>query len=934
MNDSIRLNGRWNVVFDPENRGRARGYPERLPRGVGVPVPGVWELAKPGYDGVGWYGRSFELPGDLSGKTFRLRFGAVNYACQVWVNGESAGGHEGGYTPFVLDVTGAVKPGRNELVVRVVDPPRDRAADGFVSSAPLRQTDLPTGKAGWYNNFGGIWQDVDLLISGDVFIEDVFVAASCLRRSAVVECRVVNRGAARKALLTAVARPLRGGGRALFEERRAVRLKPGLNVLRLDRALGDFTPWDCEHPFLYVLRVEIAGEDGARHRETIRFGIRDFEVRDGLFLLNGRRVVLKGFLHQGHYPVTLAFPHDREMAARELRLLRRHGFNFVRYTLKPAPPATLDLADEMGLLFMCEPPMAWIAPTPAAAARSEREVREMVLRDRNHPCIVLWCLFNELTDAATVRLRRRALMRLARRLDPTRPVIGNAGAWGAGGYTEYLPPGSFKAADMIVTGAYYGPGQRGLTRFREENHRGRAALISEFSAAETLMPYRRVLARYTPAQRRAGLEDYAQYKSYYDSLRAIFRRGRLGRLWRDPDALNDAVDRLREEDARLQVSHLRVNPQWQGYAFCQLADASGEIFGATDLWRNPKRIFHGLAAAGRTPWVTPFVEPRVVRTGGRLRLRAWLVNEDRRGERYDIAIRVENAAGRAIERFEANARARDWSQLLLDESVAGPRTPGAYRLRVVARSGRRIVCENDMTFTVLPEPERRTDAIALFDLTTAGGGFFESRGYRVERAGNNYRRKDRVVVFRMNADSHPVLVPEYLGAVRRIVQAGGAAVFLEQDWPLFWWHLVPRPIRYQPMMRHVLYAHDHPVFAGLPGRGVLGHAYDDVEPRKILRASDAIANGGRVIGGALNAHMWTQPDIYFWGSWLDVLPLGRGHILSCGLRLLDNDAPIAESLLVNLINHAHDLIRPGGEAKLQAGRCIDDAPAAEYGEIP
>ena len=933
MKDAISLNGRWNVVFDPKNCGRAQGYPERLPRGVSVPVPGVWELAKPGYDGAGWYGRSFELSERRSDQIVRLRFGAVNYAGQVWINGKTVGGHEGGYTPFVLDVTGAVKPGRNEVVVRVVDPPRDHAVDGFVSSAPLRQTDLPTGKAGWYNNFGGIWQDVELLITGDVFIEDVFVAASCLRRSVAVECRVVNRGEARTALLNAVARPLRGGGPALLEERRKVRLKPGANLLRFDRPLNDFTPWDCEHPHLYVLEVEIEGEDGARDRETVRFGVRDFEIRDGCFLLNGRRQILKGFLHQGHYPVTLAFPHSREMAVRELRLLRRHGFNFVRYTLKPAPPATLDLADELGLLFMCEPPMAWIAPTHAAAVRSEREVREMVLRDRNHPCIVLWCLFNELTDEATIRLRRRALMRLARRLDPTRPVIGNAGAWGAGGCTEFLPSGSFKTSDIIVTGAYYGPGQRGLTRFREEDHGGRAALISEFSAAETLMPYRKVLARYTPAQRRAGFEDYAQYKSYSDSLRAIFRRGRLRRLWRDTDALNDAVDRLREEDARLQVSHLRVNPSWQGYAFCQLADASGEIFGATDLWRNPKRIFRGLAAASQTPWVTPFVEPRVVRAGGRLRLRAWLINEDRRGERYDITVTVENDAGRSVERFDLNARARDGSQSLLDEQVAAPRLPGGYRLRIVARAGRRIVCENDMTFTVLPEPERRTNEIALFDLTKDGGRFFESIGYRVERAGNNYRRKDRVAVFRMSADSHPVLVPEYLGAVRRIVQAGGAAVFLEQDWPRFWWHLTPRPIRYQPMMRQVLYAHDHPIFEGLPGRGVLGHAYDDVEPRKMLRASDVMANGGRVIGGALNAHMWTQPDVYFWGSFLEILPLGRGHIISCGLRLMNNDAPIAESLLVQLINHAHDRIRPGGEAKLYAGRCIDDPVPTEYAEF-
>ena len=108
-----------------------------------------------------------------------------------------------------------------------------------------------------------------------------------------------------------------------------------------------------------------------------------------------------------------------------------------------------------------------------------------------------------------------------------------------------------------------------------------------------------VLASYSPAQKKVGLEDYTQYKIYHDSLRDIFTKCGLSRIWKTPEALITEIDRMRGDEARLEVSNIRVNPNWQGYAFCQLADASGEIFGATDLWRNPKGVFRGITEASR-----------------------------------------------------------------------------------------------------------------------------------------------------------------------------------------------------------------------------------------------------------------------------------------------------------------------------------------------
>jgi hypothetical protein len=167
-------------------------------------------------------------------------------------------------------------------------------------------------------------------------------------------------------------------------------------------------------------------------------------------------------------------------------------------------------------------------------------------------------------------------------------------------------------------------------------------------------------------------------------------------------------------------------------------------------------------------------------------------------------------------------------------------------------------------------------------------------------------------------------VQEYAGTARRIVKAGGVLVLLEQAWPLFWWYLLGKPIRRQAVMRNCVYVPAHPVFRGLLAKGIMDYEYLPVQPDHFHDPYDVLANGGDVVSGTLWAHMWTGPDVYFWGSCLDVIPLGAGHIVTCTLRLLDNKSHIARNLLANLVNFAGSLTRPCNEEKLWAGRCIDE----------
>src|SRR5690349_11689989 len=126
------------------------------------------------YMGVAWYRTSLDVPRLDKGKRAILRFGAVDYFSEVFINGKSIGTHEGGYTPFSFDITDALKPGTDELVVRVIDPPMDEK-ENRARFPEMLYNEIPHGKQNWYVQTGGIWQPVTLDIKPALYIEQVHV---------------------------------------------------------------------------------------------------------------------------------------------------------------------------------------------------------------------------------------------------------------------------------------------------------------------------------------------------------------------------------------------------------------------------------------------------------------------------------------------------------------------------------------------------------------------------------------------------------------------------------------------------------------------------------------------------------------------------------------------------------------------------------------
>ncbi|HYN89325.1 MAG TPA: glycoside hydrolase family 2 TIM barrel-domain containing protein, partial [Ardenticatenaceae bacterium] len=442
----ISLDGTWDFGTDPT----ASSTPEQASTGRTIEVPGAWQAQHADlerYDGVAWYRRSIDVGPRESGmapESAILHLGAVDYRCDVWINGQPAGGHVGGYTPVELEVGHLLAAGANTITVRVEDYAynwieTDRWPDA-VHRSPA--TDLLHGKQSWYLEISGIWGHAWLDLAADPNIASVHVTPDIRASSARV--RVVIRGVSERGaidtsgatrLSVSIAPP---GGDPVATREVPVTGPEATFELPLPQA----RLWEPDDPFLYeaVATITRDGEllDGLR----TRFGMREIRADGGRLWLNGRPLYLRAALDQDFYPETIYTPPSDDYLRNQFALAKEMGLNCLRAHIKPVDPRYLDLCDEIGLLVWAELP-SWRTLWPKERLDSrvsvplelqqevERTFDEMVARDFNHPSIIIWTLVNEdwgtqLIFSESDRAWLGRFYERAKRIDPTRLVVDNS----------------------------------------------------------------------------------------------------------------------------------------------------------------------------------------------------------------------------------------------------------------------------------------------------------------------------------------------------------------------------------------------------------------------------------------------------------------------------------------------------------------------------
>lgn len=362
------------------------------------------------YEFVSIYRRHFRLPAELKDRRVFVDFGGVMTASIVWINGERLGEYRGGYTPFSFELTSHLNwKGDNVLAVEV--------------DSTERKDIPPFGGEIDYLTFGGMYRDVTLRVVPNMFIENVFARpVDVLGSNRRVEVRVFldeSKATSGAVKLTA---ELRDGSRLIATNNLDVtpNRQPYYDVTLNN--LGALELWDIDHPKLYEVNVKLsAGERAIDNYET-RIGFREARFTPEGFLLNGKRLKLRGLNRHQTFPfVGQAMP--ARVQRRDAWILRKElKCNIVRTSHYPQSPHFLDACDEYGLLVLEEIPGWQHIGDAAWKDLSVDNVDRMIRRDWNHPSIILWGVrVNESQDDHDFYTRTN---KLARALDDSRPTGG------------------------------------------------------------------------------------------------------------------------------------------------------------------------------------------------------------------------------------------------------------------------------------------------------------------------------------------------------------------------------------------------------------------------------------------------------------------------------------------------------------------------------
>ena len=420
----IDLSGFWEFRFDSENQGIKENWGSGFTQSRPIAVPASWnDQFEVGRDNLGpaWYQTCFNLPWGWEGKRIILRFGSVNYLAEVWLNGERIGLHEGGHLPFEFDLTETVKEADNLLVVRVdgnlaVDRvPPGNSVGGPEDVFPNHVQNYPPAFFDFFP-FCGIHRPVLLYAIPRNGIQDLNVVTELQGGAGIVNLKVDTYGDD----FLSIRGILKGYGQTHYAD---TNLKAG-NELRFE--VPDAQLWGPGHPNLYDLTVELLREEQVIDRYSLKIGIRTVEVDGDQMLLNGVPIKMFGFGRHEDFPVT-GRGYNPAVMIKDYALMDWVGANSFRTTHYPYAEQMMDLADQLGFLVIDETPAVGLFFRQEGLQRRlelcQQMTREMIARDKNHPCVIAWSLANEPhTGRPEAVPFFKTLYDLAKNLDSTRPV--------------------------------------------------------------------------------------------------------------------------------------------------------------------------------------------------------------------------------------------------------------------------------------------------------------------------------------------------------------------------------------------------------------------------------------------------------------------------------------------------------------------------------
>jgi beta-galactosidase len=470
------------------------------------------------YQGGVWYRRSVFVPAEWVGQHVTFNALAINYVADIWVNGQWIGYHEGGYTPFALDIAPSLNYGEENIIAIRIDNPVWGSRNDIV----------PGITPDWWNYTGVIqdfyleavpplWivrTDIQTLdTSGDILVNVVMHNAGDSSQKGTLTLQVYTTDPVSPGWLTDP-QPSAIVGEATAEPiSKDIRLEPGQALVLSEVKFSIPNPklWSPEDPALYVLKTTLV-TNRTRDSFMTQFGIRSLEVKGHQWQLNGQPYFMAGIARHEEWPDSgRTATWDKILA--DLQLIQAHNANFVRTAHYPNHPYTYLLTDRLGLLAAVETPVWQYGPDEFAAQEArliaDQMWREMILTGSNRPSIILWSTHNE---SQAVPEREAYVQRLIadyeRNMQDGRLLMQSAAA-DRGGPGDPTQAGLDIAGWTLYFGVFYG------TDYASDSH-------SFFQEAHTSYPEKPILVTEYGIWSKGGNSNKQRQVELFDALFPVF----------------------------------------------------------------------------------------------------------------------------------------------------------------------------------------------------------------------------------------------------------------------------------------------------------------------------------------------------------------------------------------------------------------------------
>ena len=941
MKQTHSLDGIWQVIYDHDNKGRTLNLQHRenfyacadLEQ---ITVPACLEEFKQDYEGVAWYGKTFTRSPDWQNKTIRLHFEAVNYRAEIWVNGEAAGAHEGGYIGFELLINDLLTEGENFIVVRVITPLilRDVVIDG------IGRDDMPHWRGAIA---GGIWQSVSLIATGPVYVDDTFVTSDIHMGEVNIASTFQNRDLRiQPATITWSITEYKSETQVTSGEK-TINLNPGTSHHEEIFIIANHKLWQLDEPNLYVVTTTVALEGETSDIEQTRFGFREFTARGKNFYLNGEKIILKTTFNEAFYPHSLAYPRDLNLLKKEFQLIKDGNINMIRPWRKPQPPIVYDLADEMGVLFVGALPVEcmdnWPQITPYTQQRIENEATEMVKRDRNHPSIVIWEMFNEIMRNGLKRLKHSVSLK-ARECDHTRMIIDEAGGF-ADGCSIYLP-GSYEP--IVINDVHNYPG----TPFAQSSYDNLLALgkteaqlkemgleIAQFTNSKIkpdLLTNISELGYGSIPDLEANFEqykkegnpitpDYRMHERLLNSYLSVFSETGTDQIFPNFHAFVQACQKIHATGNKLMTEACRINPDIAGIGIHAFNDGDWVIgAGLIDNFRNPKKPYYAIKEV--------FADHYIAIRPGKQNVYA--------GETVQILLTTVNDKDDLSGTLSLHVTTNDGQNLLdINEQITIPAGITDLVTYEVNTRGVEGPCQIELTFESSDaEPIKNQSSIyvldknksAIPDVPIATIDLNGALGRYISNTIDFSTRTPTDQLALVNLQGWNGKPDTRFADLATWVENGGTALFLNLP-AMHLLKMVPGKSR---MYRHIdkdiffpfplsLYSgkglwtpcshvvKNHPFYDGLPSNCLMGQEYQNISSQWSILEPKTDWIGGNITydwyAGLKHKQNYIGVTKAFHGADLTQISHGNGKYVLCTHRIVENlgTDPVADRLLGNML---------------------------------